>query len=66
MHKDIDNVANKPPTDSGPKSFLIKNLQKVLHKVSNNYKTENNEQDTIYLKVEENSGMRLSVDLNDR
>lgn len=64
MQKAVD---TRPPSESSTKSFLYKNLQKVLQKVSNNYKTENNkEQDTIYLKVEENSGMKLSADMNDR
>lgn len=50
------------------KSFLYKNLQEVLQKVGNECKSLPKSQDneTIYLKVEECSGVKQSIDFNDR
>lgn len=56
----------KSPPKS-PKSLLYKNLHQVLKKVSSGYEgNQQTDQDTIYLKVEENSGIKMSMEIDDR
>ena len=70
------NSIESTPTENVPapvkikdtKSFLYKNLQQILQKVSSSYLSsisgegDGEEQDTIYLKVEEHSGFKNSID----
>ena len=65
VNYDHSNIIQKKDIEDC-KTYLYKNLEEVLLRTGNSHKTLPQENDTIYLKVEENSLLKNSTDLDER